>query len=93
MSWSLRFHPAVRKDLRRLSPEARNFILGDRLTALGRDPFRGEPLHGPLKGLRKLQMGELRIVYAVDERRHEVVVLEIGPRGGFYERLRRRLRK
>lgn len=93
MSWALRFHPAVKKDLRRLSPEARNFILGDRLPPLGRDPFRGELLHGPLKGLRKLQTGEIRIAYAVDERRHEIVVLEIGPRGGFYERLRRRMRR
>ena len=93
MSWTLRAHPAVKKDLRRLSPEARNFILNDILPAIRHDPYRGEPLHGPLKGLRKFRTAEHRVAYAVDERRHEVVVLEVGPRGGFYERLRRRLRK
>lgn len=93
MAWALRFHPAVRKDLRRLPKEARNFIPTNVLPMLGRNPYGGEPLHGPLKGFWKYQSGEYRVAYAVDEKRHEVIVLEVGPRGGFYERLRRRLRK
>ena len=85
MDWKLRAHPAVRKDLRRLSPERRNLILDTALSAIAANPFRGEPLHGPLKGFWKFRIGEDRIAYAIDERRHEAVVLEVGPRGGFYE--------
>ena len=92
MSWALRFHPAVKKDLRRLSPERRNFILGTMLPAIAADPFRGEPLHGPLKGFWKYQIGDDRIAYAINVKLREVTMLQIGPRGGFYQRLRKRLK-
>lgn len=93
MSWNLRFHPAIRKDLRRLSREARNFILSTMLPFIAADPRRGEPLHGPLKGFWKYRSGEYRIAYELDATRREVVVLEVGPRGGFYERLRKRAKR
>ena len=93
MSWSLRFHPAVRKDLRRLSPEARNFILSTMLPLIAADPHRGETLHGPLRGFWKYRSGEYRIAYELDATRHEIIILEIGLRGGFYERLRKRMKR
>lgn len=93
MFWSIHFHPAVKKDLRRLPREARDFIIREVLPSLVRDPYCGEPLHGPLKGFWKYTSGEHRVAYQIDDGRKEVMVLEIGPRGGFYERLRRRLGK
>lgn len=93
MAWRLRFHPAVSKDLRRLSSERRTRLLETVLPSLADHPYHGEPLHGPLKGFWKYRAGAHRIAYAIDVGRQEVLVLEIGPRGGFYERLRKRLRK
>lgn len=93
MSWNFRSHPAVKKDPRRLSAERRNFILDAVLPEIISDPYRGEELHGPLRGFRKYRSGEDRIAYLINTARKEVVVLHIGPRGGFYERLRRRLKK
>lgn len=93
MVWNVRFHPAIKKDLSRLPPEARVFILRDTIPAIVRDPYKGEPLRGPLKGFLKYRSSENRVAYSIDEKRHEIVILEIGPRGGFYERLRRRLDK
>lgn len=92
-SWRFNFHPAVRKDLRRLSKEARRFILDSVLPKITTNPYGGESLHGPLKGFWKYRGGEYRIAYSCDEKRHEVVILEIGKRGGFYERFKRRLEK
>lgn len=92
MSLDLRFHPAVKRDLRRLSSEARDFIIRS-FSELSENPYRGEPLRGPLKGFWKFHSGEHRSAYEIDEKRREVIVLEVGPRGGFYERLRRRLGK
>lgn len=93
MPWIISFHPAVRKDLRRLSKEAADFILNDAALSLAENPYCGDMLHGPLRGVWKLRSGEYRVAYCIDEKRHEVVVLEIGSRGGFYARLRNRLRK
>lgn len=93
MPWTLRFHPAIKKDLRRLSNERRNFILHEALLSLSQDPYRGEPLHGPLRGLRRYTIGDERIAYNVDEKSQEILVLHVGLRGGFYERLRRRARR
>ncbi|MEK7501284.1 MAG: type II toxin-antitoxin system RelE/ParE family toxin [Patescibacteria group bacterium] len=92
-SWLLNFHPAVRKDLRRLPKEARVFILNMVLPQIAADPYAGEQLHGPLKGFWKYRHGEHRIAYSCDEKRGEVVILETGKRGGFYERLKQRLGK
>lgn len=93
MVWILRFHPAVKKDLRRLSYEARNFIIHNSFPELAANPYQGEQLHGPLKRFWKVYSGGYRIAYSIDNTRKEVVILDVGPRGGFYERLRRRLGK
>ena len=93
MVWILRFHPAVKKDLRRLSREARNFIICNSFPELEINPYQGEQLHGPLKGFRKVYSGEYRIAYSIDNTRKEVVIIDVGSRGGFYERLRHRLGK
>lgn len=93
MSWIVKFHPAVRKDLRRLSKEAADFIIAEVAPLLEDNPYRGEPLHGPLRGIWKFRSGEYRIAYLIDEKYREVVILEVGPRGGFYERLRQRVGK
>lgn len=89
----VRSHPAVRKDLRRLSKNVHFFILNKVLPNIAENPYRGTPLHGPLKGYWKLQTGEYRISYLIDNKLREVVIIEIGPRGGFYNRLRDRLGK
>ena len=93
MPWRIRFHPAVKKDLRHLSSEARYFIIQKVFPLLGENPYAGEPLHGPLKGLWKYITSEKRIAYLIYPKLKEVVIIEIGPRGGFYGRLRRRLGK
>lgn len=93
MPWIISFHPAVRKDLRRLPKEAADFILNSAASSLVENPYCGDMLHGPLRGIWKLRSGEYRIAYCIDEKRHEIVILEIGSRGGFYARLRNRLKK
>lgn len=56
-------------------------------SALGRlaeEPRAGKPLAGPLEGHRSLRVGSLRIVCRLSEARQEVLVLDIGQRGGVY---------
>jgi addiction module RelE/StbE family toxin len=91
--WFLAFHPGVRKDLRRLSKEAADFIVSNAPPLLMNNPYRGEPLRGPLRGAWKFRISEYRIAYSIDEKRRGIIILEVGARSGFYERLRKRLKK
>ena len=64
---------------------------------LAADPFQGVPLTGPLRGYWKYRVFlcgvQYRVAYVIDVRKKEVVIIAIGPRGGFYERMRKRVRK
>ncbi len=93
MPWGLYFHPAAKKDLRRLPAAVRDFIIQKIFPLLTGNPYVGKPLHGPLKGLWKYVYGEYRIAFLVDTKRKEVIIIGVGPRGGFYKHLRRRLGK
>lgn len=55
---------------------------------LEEDPFAvSGPLHGELDGLRKVPIGNRRIVIFIDVPNKKVEVLEIGPRGDIYKKL------
>ncbi len=90
MPWKLSFHPAVQKDLRHLPKNTRDVFFAF-IPEIAKDPWQGEPLHGPLRNFYKYRFGAYRTAYMIDEQHHEVVVLEVGVRGGFYERLLRRI--
>ena len=67
------------------------------LPQLAADPFQGVPLTGPLRGYWKYRVFLFgvwyRVAYTLDARMKEVLIIAIGPRGGFYERMRQRVRK
>jgi len=62
--------------------------------SLAEEPARGIPLTGPVRGFWKyrafLSDVSYRIGYLVNNTHREVIILAAGPRGGFYEHLRRR---
>lgn len=45
----------------------------------------GAPLHAPLHGLYKLKAGHVRIVYHIEDARHEVWILMIGSRRDIWD--------
>lgn len=55
------------------------------IEALRVDPELGDELIGELRGLRRLRVGRLRIVYRSEARRIQVVA--IGPRATIYLQL------
>lgn len=59
----------------------------DVLEDLRRDPFANSvSLHGPLKGLRRAKVGNLRIIFELDISEKKILVKAIGPRGDIYKR-------
>ena len=94
--YQIRALTAVKKDLKRLDKPVRAAIEKDHFPAIQNAPDAGDVLHQDLEGLRSYHFSQhgtqYRIVYEVHVRERLVVVLMIGTRENFYERVRRRLR-
>ena len=82
MRYSLRFRPAARREYLALSKKGRAQIAA-RLDRLAQGPHLPgtEPLHGDLKGRRKLWVGRCRVVYSVETDALVVRVIAVGRRG------------
>jgi mRNA-degrading endonuclease RelE of RelBE toxin-antitoxin system len=81
--------PEVADVLRRLPPEPKRKVHAA-LAALRRDPDLGEPLQRELAGMRRIRVGQLRIVYRRSPAGLDVVA--IGPRRTVYMELERAAR-
>lgn len=95
MSYKLEAHNAVRKDLKKISPQATREIVNKVLPKITENPFIGLPLVGPLKGYFKFVFHfegvSYRIIYQIYSQQKIVFIVATGPREKFYERLIRRV--
>jgi len=81
MRWSITYHKEVEKDLKSLGSFAAKRILRAIDSKLTQAPLDfGHPLTGNLSPLRKLRVGDYRIVYQVTTHEVIVYVLAVGPR-------------
>ncbi len=80
-TWKVLYHPEVDKDLRQIgkSRAKRAIKAIDEKLVTEPESF-GAPLRKGLVGLRKLRVGDVRIVYRVEQERIEVLVITIGKR-------------
>ncbi|MBI1755276.1 type II toxin-antitoxin system mRNA interferase toxin, RelE/StbE family [Candidatus Azambacteria bacterium] len=86
---------AVKKDLKDLSTEARQF-LDQHFAALSENPFQGEFLHGEFRGYFSYHFPhkgtDYRIIYRIVKEELVVLVIMIGSRKNLYSRLKKRVR-
>ncbi len=82
MVWAVLYHPDVPADLRALGrAEAARIVKAiDTRLRQGEPDKIGKPLRDDLAGCRRLRIGDTRIVYRVDPRAVEVLVVAVGPR-------------
>jgi mRNA interferase RelE/StbE len=82
MAWSVIYHPEVAEDLTLLgSAEARRTLAVIEERILRGEPDKaGKPLRGILAGCRRIRTGNIRIVYRVDGKRVEVLIIAVGAR-------------
>lgn len=81
--WEVWLHRQPEKVLRRLPSELRHRL--DRaILALADDPRPQGSRKLTGRELYRVSVGEWRIVYAVHEGEHIVLVLDVAPRGGAY---------
>ena len=81
MRWNITYHKEVERDLKSLGSFAAKRILRAIDSKLTQAPLDfGQPLTGNLSLLRKLRVGDYRIVYQVITHEVIVYVLAVGPR-------------
>jgi len=95
MIYDDKYHPRVKKDLKKFSQRLRNEIKSKRIPAILVNPEIGKLLMGDLAGIWSYHFTfvrqQYRIAYVVDKDNHTIFVLMIGKREHFYSQLKRRI--
>ena len=89
------WHPGIKQDLKRISPETVEDIVTAATLRLTKVPqFVGQPLKGTDRRLWKIRFGKYRLVFTIDTEAREVWALSVQRRDVVYRdsRLQRLLR-
>ena len=82
MMWQIKIHRLViEEDFKRIDEHNRYKVLKAiyKKLSIGPDKY-GEPLRGGLKGFWKLRVSEYRVIYRIEKKTVEVLVLKVGMR-------------
>ncbi len=82
MPAEIEYKASVLRDLGRIGDQQAKRIVAKLEKALGDDPNAGTPLKGEFIGLRRLRVGDYRVIYV--KTRKGVLVLRIGHRSAVY---------
>ena len=85
MSFSIRIKESAAKELRRVAKPDRARIVAA-IDRLAETPHLGTSLKGDLRGLRRIRVGDYRILYEVRDKELVVLVVRIAHRGDAYQR-------
>jgi len=82
MVWGVIYHPEVQDDLDQLGSAAANRILDviEERIVKGEPDKSGKPLRASLAGCRRIRAGDTRIVYRVDGKAIQVLIVAVGAR-------------
>ena len=82
MVWGVIYHPEVQGDLDQLGSAAANRILDviEERIINGEPDKSGKPLRASLAGCRRIRTGDTRIVYRVNGREIQVLIVAVGVR-------------
>ena len=83
MTYSLRIKRSAAKELAAISPPHKKRIAAA-IDELRTEPHRGSALKGELTGLRRIRVGDYRVVYEIDEGEVVVLVIRIAHRRDVY---------
>jgi mRNA interferase RelE/StbE len=82
LAYRVRYKQSIAKDLKSIPKRERAHILDEIEKQLVKHPEKQRQLKGRFAGLRRLRVGNYRVIYSVMD--DEVWVLRIGHRGGVY---------
>ncbi len=85
MTYSIRIKQSATKELKRIASKDRVRIVAA-IDRLGQNPHLGTALKGDLKGLRRLRMGDHRVLYEIRDDELIVLVIRVAHRRDVYRR-------
>ncbi len=85
MSFSIRIKESAAKELRRVARPERTRIVSA-IDRLAETPHLGAALKGDLRGLRRIRVGDYRVVYEVRDDELVVLVVRVAHRRDAYRR-------
>ena len=83
--YSVRIKRSAAKELANL-PQQNRLRVSSAINSLGEQPFAGSVLKGGLRGLRRLRVGDYRIVYALLDNELVLLIVRIAHRSDVYKR-------
>ena len=83
MTYFVRIKGSAARELKRIDRPVRARII-EAIDGLAENPFRGTALKGELKGLRRIRVGEHRIVYEIQDQALLVLVVRVRHRRDVY---------
>lgn len=85
MIFSIRIKASAAKELKRVVKPDRTRIVAA-IDRLAENPFLGNVLKGDMRGLRRLRVGDYRVIYEVREAVLVVLVVRVAHRRDVYRR-------
>ena len=85
MNFSIRIKRSAARELERL-PKAERARIIETIDRLSENPFLGSALKGDLRGLRRLHVGDYRVLYEVQDDALVVLVIRVAHRREAYRR-------
>ena len=85
MSFSIRIKGSAAKELGRIGKVDRSRLV-EAIERLSESPFQGNALRGELRGLRRLRIGDYRVLYEVRDDLLTVLVVRVAHRRDVYRR-------
>ena len=84
--FKIEYLDSVRDDLKSISKAEKEKIRKAIENKLSQNPIEfGKPLQYSLKGLRKLRVGDYRVIFQIDSKASVVLVVKIGHRREIYD--------
>ena len=84
-TYSVRIKRSATRDLAQIARQDRERIV-DAIDRLGEQPHSGYPLKGDLRGLRRIRVGDYRVVYELLDNELMVLVVRVAHRREAYRR-------
>ena len=85
MRYAIRIKESAARELQRIEKADRERLIAA-IDRLADNPFAGSALKGELRGLRRIRVGDYRLLYEVQERDLVVLVLRAAHRREAYRR-------
>ena len=83
VAYSVRIKRSAARELEAIPQPARS-RLAQAIDTLSQQPFQGNPLKGGLRGLRRLRVGDYRVIYELLDDELVVLAVRVAHRQGAY---------